>query len=61
MPFLSSYSEDMKLQNFIILELNINLSDKGIGKDLYRDKNPLKFRHKGVTYDTFDKLLSKVM
>ena len=61
MSFLSSHSENMKLQNFIILKLSINSSDKGIGKDLYRDKNPLKLRHKGVTYVTIDKLLSKVM
>ena len=40
--FLSSYSENMKLQNFIILNLSINSSDKGIGKDLYRNKNSLK-------------------
>ena len=32
----------MKLQNFIILNLSINLCDKGIGKDLYRNENPLK-------------------
>ena len=51
---LSSYSENMKLQNFIILKLSINSSDKGIGKDLYRDKNPLKLRHKGVTYVTIN-------
>ena len=57
MLFLSSYSENMKLQNFIILKLSINSSDKGKGKD----KNPLKLRYKGVTYVTIDKLLSKVM
>ena len=55
------YSENMKLENFIILKPSINSSDNGIGKDLYRDKNPLKLRHKGVTYVTIDKLLSKVM
>ena len=51
----------MKLQNFIILKLSIKSSDKGIGKDLYKDKNPLKLRHKGVTYVTIYKSLSKVM
>ena len=61
MPFLSSYSENMKLQNFIFLKLYINSSDKGIGKDLFRNKNSLKLRHKGVTYVTIDKLLSKVI
>ena len=44
-----------------ILKLSINSSDKGISKDLCRDRNPLKLRHKGVTYVTTDKLLSKVM
>ena len=61
MPFLFSYSENMKLQNFIIFKLSINSNDKGIGKDLYRDKNPLKLRHISVTYVTIDRLLSKVM
>ena len=51
----------MKLQNFIILKLSINSSGYGIGKDLNRDKNPLKLRHEGVTYVTIDKLLNKVM
>ena len=61
MPFLFSYSKNMKLQNFIILKLSINSNDKSIGKDLYGDKNPLKLRHLGVTYVTIDILLSKVM
>ena len=37
-PFLFSYSENKKLQNFIIPKLSINSNDKGIDKDLYRDK-----------------------
>ena len=32
----------MKLQNFIVLNLSINSSDKDIGKDLYWNKNLLK-------------------
>ena len=41
-PFLSCYSENMTLQNFIILKLSINSSDKVIGEDIFRDYNPLK-------------------
>ena len=42
------------------LKLSINSSDKSTGKELrYRDINPLKLRHLGVTYATTDKLLSK--
>ena len=51
----------MKLQNFIIVKLSINSNDKGIDKDFYRDKNPLKLRHIGVTYVTSDRLLNKVI
>ena len=50
MPVLSPYSEDMKLQNFIILKQSINSSDKRIDKDLFRDKNPLKLSHTGVMF-----------
>ena len=51
----------LKKKNFIILKLNIDSVDKDIGKELYREKNPFKLRHKGITYVTVDKLLSKVM
>ena len=61
MPFLFSYYENMKLQNFIIVKLSINSNDKGIDKDFYRDKNPLKLRHIGVTYVTSDRLLNKMI
>ena len=51
------------MQNIINFKLSINSMNNGIGKELYRDKKkkPLKLRHKGVTYVTIDKLLSKVM
>ena len=50
----------MKLQKFIILKLSINSSDKGIVKDLYRDKKSLKIKT-NVTHVINDDLISKVI
>ena len=61
MPFLFSYSENMKLQNFNIVKLSINSNDKSIDKDFNRDINPLKLRHMGVIYVSNARLLNKVM
>ena len=44
MPFLLSYSENKKLQYFTIVKLSINSNDKGVDKDLYRDKISLKIK-----------------
>ena len=51
----SFYSENL------VLKPSSYSRAKSIGKDIYREKDPLKLRHWGVKYVTIDKLLSKVM